>query len=133
MCCVVLCAKFMPLFLLNKSTTVFHHLYSLCILEIIYIKNDDRLLCEILSYNSIITSILFLCRKCKHSKLKNKTYRELKYVFIIIICYHLLKVSESYFFYSQEKSTSFVFDNSLNLWSLLICHIEFVFLPVFIL
>ena len=101
--------------------------------KIIYIKSDDRLLCETLSYNSIITSIPFLCRKCKHSKLKNKTYRELKYVFIIIICYHLLKVSESYFFYSQEKSTSFVFDNSLNLWSLLICHIEFVFLPVFLL
>lgn len=73
----MLCAKFMPLFLLNKSTTVFHHLYSLCILEIIYIKNDDRLVLETPSYNSIIMSILFLCRKYKHSKLKNKTDREL--------------------------------------------------------
>ena len=33
MCCVVLCAKFMPLFLLNKSMTVFHHLYTLYILD----------------------------------------------------------------------------------------------------
>ena len=32
LCCVVYQIN-MPLFLLNKSTTVFHHLYSLCILE----------------------------------------------------------------------------------------------------